>query len=177
MSRLAHSIVALLTLVALTACHVGTTGTTSVAAPLLPTAPSAVPPRGQISMRFITPDSGAMVAVRDCSNPFYIDNCTDSEMTFEVVYEQDVERSVVTAGFYAGDRLCGLAYSQFVRLQAGSRAFFDARLISLSSEEQPLLCSLPAQTTRMIVKLWAAQQPASPLLSQEFTHTYTFVGE
>jgi hypothetical protein len=175
MSRLAYFIAALLTLGALTACHGGTTGTTSAAASILPTAPSAVPPTGQISMRFITPDSGAILAVRDCSNPFYIENCTDSEMTFEVVYAHDVERSVVTAGFYVGDRLCGLAYSQIVRLQAGTRAFFDARLISLSTEDQPLLCGLPAETTRMIVKLWAVQQPASPLLSQEFTHTYTFV--
>ena len=98
-------------------------------------------------------------------------------MTFDVRYGANVSEAVVTAGFYNGAQRCGIAYSIIPgpQLTAGSDAVsFTASIISLSNEDTPLLCPLPATTTRMVVQLWESGRPAIPLLTKEFDHTYTF---
>ena len=98
-------------------------------------------------------------------------------MTFDVQYGAHVSEAVVTVGFYHGSQRCGLAYSAMPGpgLTAGSDAVsFTASTISLSDEDHPLLCPLPATTTRMVVQLWERDRPAVPLLTKEFGHTYTF---
>jgi hypothetical protein len=130
----------------------------------------------------MAPGSGALLSVRDC--PYYPSNlhvdfwdqCSESvRVAFDVEFGRDVSNAVVTAGFYSGSQRCGLATSQPVKLSAGSHGSFEAGVILLSDEVVRLLCPLPAQTTRMVVQLWEADHPASPLLTQEFPHYYTFV--
>ena len=110
--------------------------------------------------------------------PLYVDFCADrSPMTLDVQYGADVSEAVVTASFYNGSQRCGMAYSAMPgpALTARSHAVsFTASTISLSDEDHPLLCPLPATTTRVVVQLWERGRPAVPLLTKEFGHTYTF---
>jgi hypothetical protein len=146
--------------------------------------PSSVPtpaPTSKITVRSIAPASGATLPVREC--PYYPSSlnlnfwemCADQlQMSFDVEFERDVTNAVVTAGFYSGAQRCGLATSQSAPLQAGSRASFETKVILLSDEVNRLLCALPAETTRMVVQLWERDRPATPLLTEEFSHTYRF---
>ena len=173
----AYLAAALVTLLAVSACD-GPSARNSVPNPS-PTAPSAPAPQGEITVRSITPGSGATLTVRRCEwYPLYVDFCADrSPMTFDVQYGAHVSEAVVTVGFYNGSQRCGLAYSAMPGpgLTAGSDAVsFTASTISLSDEDHPLLCPLPATTTRMVVQLWERDRPAVPLLTKEFGHTYTF---
>ena len=145
-----------------------------------PTAPSSAVPRGDITLRSISPASGATLSVRPCEwYSWYVDVCADrSPMTFDVQYPDAVSEAVLTAAFYDGTQRCGIAYSATPgpALMGGSDAVsFTASIISLSDEDHPLLCRLPATTTRMVVELWERGRPATPLLTKVFDHTYTFI--
>lgn len=143
--------------------------------------PAAPAPPGQITVRSIAPASGATLAVREC--PYYPSSfnlnfwemCADPVlMIFDVEFEREVTNAVVTAGFYSGSQRCGFAASQTAPLKTGSRASFDAQVILMSDEVNRLLCTLPAETTRMVVQLWERERPATPLLTEEFPHSYRF---
>jgi hypothetical protein len=98
-------------------------------------------------------------------------------MRFDVQYSADVTEALVTASVYNGPQRCGMAFSTVPgpSLTGGSNAIsFTVSTISLSDEEHPLLCPLPATTTRLVVQLWERGRPATPLLTKEFDHTYTF---
>jgi hypothetical protein len=98
-------------------------------------------------------------------------------MTVDVEFEQDVSTAVVTAAFYRGATRCGLLYSGPSPFTAGSRASFELRgAIELSDEYVQLRCVLPAATTRVVIQLWERSRPATPLLTQEFAHSYTLAG-
>jgi hypothetical protein len=145
----------------------------------VPTAPAPPAPVGDITLRSIIPESGATLTVRPCEwYPLYEDFCADrSPMRFDVQYEASVAEAVVTAGFYSGSQRCGIAYSALPGplLTPGSGAVsFTVSTISVSDEAHPLLCPLPATTTRIVVQLWERGRPAVPLLTKEFDHTYTF---
>jgi hypothetical protein len=144
-----------------------------------PTAPSPSVSRGQIVLRLMDPDSGARVPVRECTygEAFFSEECAAADMSFEVVYDSDVEHAVLTATFYRGGQRCGMATSNTVRLRAGVSTFFDARTISLSTEDVRLLCPLPIETDRVVAQLWERSRPAASLLQQEFAHTYAFVAD
>jgi hypothetical protein len=168
----------LVALVAVNACDDASGRDGSVANPI-PTAPSPPAPQGEITVRSVTPVSGATLTVQRCEWYSWIEDfCADrSPMTFDVRYGADVSEAVVTAGFYSGSQRCGMAYSTIPgpQLTAGSDAVsFTVSTISLSDEDHPLLCPLPATTTRMVVQLWERGRPAAPLLTKEFDHTYTF---
>lgn len=145
------------------------------------TAPSPQAPAGQITVQSIAPGSGATLQVGECQYyPSSLDldfweMCADHvNMTFVVEFEGDVTNAVVTAGFYSGTMRCGLATSSTASLPAGTPRAFATHVILLSDESTQLLCPLPAETTRMVVQLWEAARPATPLLSREFVHSYRF---
>ena len=170
----------LVTLFAVSACDgPGRSVSRTNPVPTAPSPPAPPEPQGDITVRSITPESGATLTVRQCEwYPLYEDFCADrSPMKFDVRYGADVSESVVTAGFYNGSQRCGVAYSAMPGppLTAGSGAVsFTVSTISLSDEDHPLLCPLPATTTRIVVQLWERGRPAVPLLTKEFDHTYTF---
>jgi hypothetical protein len=148
----------------------------------LPTAPSSPQPSaaGQIALRSIAPASGATLTVDDCpvsSTDRFKDQCSGpTQITVDVQYERDVSNAVVTASFYSGTRRCGLTYSESAPFAAGARASFELQgAIELSDEYVQLHCVPPAETTRLVIQLWDAGRPATPLLTQEFAHRYTFV--
>lgn len=152
------------------------TGPTTLLPP--PTGPSPAAPRGEITVRSITPASPATLIVRECTYPSsaYSDMCSRQlEMAFDVQFENEIPNAVVTAGFYAGSQRCGLASSSGRPFAAGGRATFTLPVISFSDESTRLLCPLPAVTMRMVVQLWEASRPGVPLLTQEFVNTFTFV--
>jgi len=153
----------------------------------LPSAPSSSPPSisppplaaGQITLRSIAPGSGATLTVRECPTSFtnsFKDLCSDpAHLTVDVQFERDVSSAVVTATFESGTKRCGWLYSGPSAFAAGSRVSFELRgAIEFSDESLQLHCSLPAETARMVIQLWEASRPATPLLTQEFAHTYTF---
>jgi hypothetical protein len=175
----------LVAVAALTACDGGRTQ--------LPTAPSSPPPSaspppspspplsasGQITLRSIAPGSGATLTVRECPTSFtdsFKDLCSDpAHMTVDVEFGRDVSTAVVTAAFYSGTKRCGVASSGPSPFAAGSRASFELLgAIELSDESVQLHCPLPAETTRMVIQLWEASRPATPLLTQDFAHSYAF---
>ena len=173
----AYLAAALVTLLAVSACD-GPSARNSVPNPS-PTAPSAPAPQGEITVRSITPGSGATLTVRQCEwYPLYVDFCADrSPMTFDV----RSRRPRVGGGGHGwllqwlAAMRPGVSAMPGPGLTAGSDAVsFTASTISLSDEDHPLLCPLPATTTRMVVQLWERGRPAVPLLTKEFGHTYTF---
>jgi hypothetical protein len=145
---------------------------------LPPTNPSPAAPRGEITIRSITPASPATIIVREC---IYADSYTEMcssqlQVAVEVQFANETPNAMVTASFYAGSKKCGFGGSSPQPLAAGARATFNVLGLTLSSEGGPVLCPLPAMTTRMVVQLWEVGRPAvgSELLTQEFVNTYTF---
>jgi hypothetical protein len=159
-----------------------------------PTTPSSPPPSnlqspslslrdvasGQITLQSIAPGSGSTLTVHECSTSFIgsQDLCAGSaRLAVDVEFGRDVSSAVVTAGFSNSMKQCGVLSSRPSPLAAGTRASFELLgAIELSDESVQLQCLLPAQTTRMVVQLWEASQPAQPLLTRQFEHSYTFTG-
>jgi hypothetical protein len=150
-----------------------------------PTAPSVVPTvaptptptvRVSIAVRSLTPPPGATLFVRQC--PLYYGqtgNCSDAKVAVEVASEQSVGDAVVTVSYYRNAERCGIAYAGPTVLPATTLTAFTATLIELSDESVALHCApLPATTNRLVVQVWSAKQPSTPLLTQEFAHDYTF---
>ena len=168
--KVARVPLALVALSALTACEAPTR-----------TAPSPRAPSNQIIMQSMSPSSGATLPVDKCRyypssfNLDFWEMCADGlSLRFDVEFEADVTNAVITAGFYSGSQRCGLATSQTAPLVAGSRTAFEATVILLSDESVPLLCAVPAETSRVVVQLWERSRPATPLLTREFAHSYRF---
>ena len=153
----------------------------SVANPI-PTAPS--PPasqQGEITVRSIVPASGATLTVRPCEfDDGFLAMCADRvPMTFDVQYRANLPNVYITVSFYRGVQRCGYAASNIVALTAGAEAVaLTVSTIVLSYETGALLCPLPATTTRLVVQFvnrnGAPGSGATPLLTKEFDHTYTF---
>jgi hypothetical protein len=85
-----------------------------------------------------------------------------------------VSNAVVTAGFYSKSVRCGLSTSPVAPITAGTRTSFVVSGINLSDESTVSRCTLPTETTQLVVQVWQRDRPASPLLSQEFAQAYTF---
>ena len=167
-----------LTILMSAACDRDGTPTTPTT-PFPPTNSSPAAPRGDITVRSITPVSPAKISVRECSYaPSYTEICTDQlQMVFEVQFANATPDAMVTADFYSGSRLCGVGGSARQPLAAGERATFSVSGLSLSADGGPSLCPLPVVTTRVVVRLWEISTRASnsELLTQEFVNnTYTF---
>ena len=172
----AHALVAV---AALTACNQSPTAPSSrtelATAPLPPPLSIA----GTITLRSIAPGSGATLTVGDCPNSVidrFKERCSDpTHITVDVEFAQALSNAVVTASFYSGTKRCGIAYSDSSSVTAGNRRSFEVLgAIELSDEYIPLHCPPPAETTRMVIQLWDVGRPATPLLTQEFAHRYTF---
>lgn len=183
-TRTSATLAALSLTILMSACDHQTVGgnepssPTAPTTPLPPTGPSPVDPRGEITVRSITPASPATLIVRDCTYPNsqYTERCSRQlQMVVDVQFENEVSNAVVTATFYAGSQRCGVAYSSPQPLAAGGRATFGMSAISLSNDDTLLLCPLPTETTRMVVQLWETSRPSVPLLTQESGNTFTFV--
>ena len=190
--RLALAFVALITL---TACNstVGLPAGPSGSSPPSQTPPTP-PPRppameGNITVTSLVPGSGATLVVRDCTKGTsgYRWFCADQlGSTFEVQVDQNIPGAVLTAEFVgdAGGK-CRYGASTFgfgpvastapTPLTAGSQTTMIMGAIDFSTEESPLACPLPLETTRMIVRLWRVGVPATPLMTREFAYSYTFV--
>jgi hypothetical protein len=143
------------------------------------TYPSSADPRGEITVRSITPASPAQLPVSECEYaPSYNEICSkELQMAFEVQFANQVPNAMVKVDFYAGSKLCGYGNSAVQPLAAGARATFSVSRLSLEKDGGPLLCPLPAVTTRMVVRLWETTSSTarnSELLTQEFVNTYTF---
>lgn len=150
-----------------------------------PPVPSPVPPvpaaTGDITIRSITPATGATLRVRECENGgigFFVSTCADQlRMTFDALIDRDIPNAVLTASFYDRQLRCGSAYSSRTALAAGSRAALSTSdlVFSYEADDRTLVqpCPLPSTTTRIVVQLWGTS-PATPLLTREFAATYTF---
>ena len=144
------------------------------------TNPSPPAPRGEITIRSLTPSSPATIPVSECEYaPTYNEICTkEFVMVFEVQFADQVPSAIVEVDLYRGGTRCGYGGSALQPLEAGGRATFSVSRLSLEKDGGPLLCPpLPVVTTRMVVRLLdIGSRPArdSPLLTQEFVNTYTF---
>ena len=97
-------------------------------------------------------------------------------MTAEIELNQTVPDAVVTASYYRGSELCGVAYAGPLMLEASMSTTFTTTLIEMSDQNVSLYCEpLPAESTRLVLRLWSAKEPAIPLLTQQFPYRYTFV--
>ena len=163
-------------------CVVGCDGTSRTLAPMQPSPPSngPVPPsgiHGEITITAISPAPGATVPVRACA-PGSTRFCADQpQLTLNVVVEQDIPSALVTVGF---DR-CATATTPSTSFTAGVRTELRASLLQLSDDGPnhddvgaALYCQLPATTQQTIVRLWRTGHPATPLLTREFSNSYTF---
>jgi len=153
-----------------------------------PVAPSPVsPPQGQgqgpVWLRSATPEQGGTLLVRDCTydaeetGPNH-QMCAAARMIFDVAFENEIAHAAVTVKFLRGSQLCayGAASPYFVGpFTASSRASFVVTIVTLFDVGKPIACRpLPAETTRLVVEL-VDPSTGTPLLTQEFAHTYTFV--
>ena len=180
--RTSATIAALGLTILISACDNQTDGGSVLSSPTTPfptTNPSPANPRGEITVRSITPASPAKIPVSECEYaPSYNEICTkDLQMAFEVQFADQVPSAMVKVDVYAGSTLCGYGNSALQPLTAGGRATFSVSRLSLEKDGGPLLCPLPAVTTRMVVRLWdqgSRSARDSELLTQEFVNTYTF---
>ena len=149
------------------------------------TTPTSLPPprpdptsvSGEITIASISPEPGATVHVRPCAegSPRF---CADHpQVTLEVLVDQDIPNAVLTISFGG----CGSAWTAVTSLTAGVRTPLGTSVIDLSDDgplhdgsDATLFCELPAVSTRMFVSLWRSGQPATPLLTRVFPHTYVF---
>jgi hypothetical protein len=110
--------------------------------------------------------------------PGYEAHCAYAHLAASVEFEQTVSDAVVTASFYRGTERCGVAHSGQAVLAADTPATFAATTISFSDEYVALHCApLPTETNRVVLQLWSAAKPATPLLTREFSYSYTFKKE
>jgi hypothetical protein len=151
------------------------------------TAPSPVSPplpTGPVSLRSLTPASGATLSLKDCTwepetSPGNTQLCTlDSRIALDLAFESEVTASVV-AYSYRGSQIC----ARSERLFQGSRGSVELNGVSLPSTSQPdevltttaNRCLLPVVTTRIVLKILERSSSTRPLqISQEFAHTHTF---
>ena len=159
-------------------------GSSTPTAPSRPTvvtpapAPSPAPPsaaRGEITIREISPGSGATLTVRACDSGNITRICTDQwRGTFEVVMDGGMSNAVLTVSFYNGPTRCGYAADTRDVVTAGSRVLFSPSMIYLSDDYgMPVPpCPFPANTTRMVAELWSDSDNTT--LRQEFANVYTF---
>ena len=178
------SVLLLVTSVALTGCGGPQPGTLMS----VPTGPSATSPNvptptvpGSIAITPLMPSPGATLTVRQCpSSPWVYGgpgNCSYARVTAELELTQSVSDAVVSASYYRGSERCGIAYASGpTALAASTSTTFTTNLIEMSDEYVSLHCDpLPAESNRLVLQVWSARQPATPLLTQEFAFSYTFV--
>jgi hypothetical protein len=148
-----------------------------------PTQPSSPAPgptstiNGEITIRSISPGTGATVPVHLCA-PGSTRFCADQpRMTLDVVVDQDVPDAVLTVSF----ERCAIARAPVTALSAGRRVSVSTPVLDLSDDGPlhdgvgaALFCALPAVTTTMTVSLWRSGESARALLTREFAHGYTF---
>jgi hypothetical protein len=148
--------------------------------PLPANNPSPAAPRGEITIRSLTPSSPATIPVSECEYaPTYNEICTkEFLMVFEVQFAEQVPAAMIEVDLYRAGTRCGYGGSAQQPLTAGGRATFSVSRLSLEKDGGPLLCPpLPVETTRMVVRLLdIGTRPArdSLLMTQEFVNTYTF---
>ena len=173
-----------LALLPLFGCDQAETSAPSV--PSAPTAPTPAVSQGQITVRSVQPESGAMLVTEPCEPgaTYYCTSEGEPRLTFDVRFDQEITEPWVTVSFYNGlNQPCaGSGYPTVFQplepLRANTTSTF--RVSSLSLRMDPfgaLICRFPQTTTRMVVQLWAQRAAArqGALLTQEFAHTYTFV--
>ena len=173
----------LILLTVLSGC--GSDTTTTVAPSPLSVAPapapaSAGPMPGSIAISALIPSPGATLTMRRCPWPEAYGhpwNCSDAKVTAEIEVNQPLPDAVVTASYYRGTERCGIAYAGGPTVLAASvSTTFTTNLIEMSDEDVSLHCEpLPAKSTRLVVQVWSAKQPSTPLLTREFAYSYTFV--
>lgn len=143
-----------------------------------PAPPPTGPSRGSIAIAALIPSPGATLTVWRCPFEVYGGpwNCSYASVTTEIELNQTVPDAVVTASYYRGSERCGIAYAGGPTVLAASvSTTFTTNLIEMSDEYVSLHCEpLPAESTRLVVQLWSAKQPAAPLLTQESAYSYTF---
>jgi hypothetical protein len=86
--------------------------------------------------------------------------------------------------FADGTRECAWAWLPPAVLAAGTSMTFSASTVFLSSETNEGLgspvsllqpCQLPVTTTRIVIQMWEAGNPRSPVAVEAFDGSYTFV--
>lgn len=182
MHRPTHLAALLVAVIALAACSdtvtspVGPSG--SAGAPFSPP-PSPPPPpeiTGNIVVRSISPEQGTTIIARNCSfaRPDFPYLCADQlRLAFDVQVAQDVPQGVLSADFTAAGSTCAHA-SERVALTAGTPTTISMQGAEISSDGALFRCALPAETTRMVVRLSGSGRV---LLTREFAYNYRFVFE
>jgi len=174
------TIAALTSTILIPACDRQTGDGRTPTTPSPATNPSTAAPRGEITIRSLTPSSPATIPVSECEySPTYNEICTkEFLMVLEVQFADQVPSAKVEVDLYRGGTRCGYGGSAVQQLEAGGRATFSVSRLFLEKDSGPLFCPpLPVVTTRMVVRLFdIGSRPArdSPLLTQEFVNTYTF---
>ncbi len=154
----------------------GSAGTSFTPPP--PPAPQPGPPEiaGTIAVRSIAPEPGTTLLVRNCNGvpgPLEYLCAEQLQLALDVHVEQDVPQGVLSATFEAAGATCAYA-SERVTLTAGTQTTIRVQGAGISSDGALFRCPLPADTTRMVVRLSAEGRV---LLTREFAYDYRFVLE
>jgi hypothetical protein len=147
--------------------------------PLSPTPPPPSVPAlsGDLALRSISPEAGAMVLARPCAEGATRFCADQLELSVEVVVDRDLEGVSLTVRFGG----CGVASSPPFSLAPHTPAVVNLARVDLSDDGPmhdgvgaELLCELPAVTRHVIVNLWRTGEPRAPLLTRDFALEYTF---
>ena len=178
MHRPTHLALLLAAVIALAACNgpvespVGPSGPVG-ASPAPPPSPEIT---GNIVIRSIAPEPGTTIIVRNCSfaGPAFPYLCADQlRLTLDVRVDQDTPNGALSADFTAAGATCAHA-SERVTLTAGAQTTIRMEGAEVSSDGALFRCPLPADTTRVVVRLSGSGRV---LLTREFAYNYRFVLE
>jgi hypothetical protein len=149
----------------------------------MPSSPSpSTPPGGRLTLRSITPGSGTTLLVRECGSDGLDVTCTEEpRVSIDVDVPHDINDPALSMTLKSSSRECGGFNAMQPRiarpLKAGPYVFeFTGVYLSATGANFELDCPLPAETTRLIVRLWEITAAGIPteVISQEFAHTYRF---
>ena len=149
--------------------------------PSSPSPPTSL--QAPLSIRSITPASGTTLLVRECGFDEGFDIlCTqEPRVSVDVDVPHDIDDPALSVILENGSKRCAsfdAMQPPITRpLKAGRYSFeFGGAFLYATGANFELDCPLPAETTRLVIRLWNVTGAAFPrvVLAQEFAHTYRF---
>jgi hypothetical protein len=145
-----------------------------------PSSPSAS--TSPVSIRSITPASGTTLVVRDCGFDGLTVICTqEPRLSVDIDVPRDIGDPALDATLEGASKRCasfGAIQPRITRpLRAGRYSFeFTEIYLFATGPNHEQDCPFPAETTRLVIRLWDVTGAAIPreVLTKEFPHTYRF---
>jgi hypothetical protein len=135
-------------------------------------------PQGQLTLRSITPASGAVLAFRECGFDGLEVMCNDEpRASVDVEIHQDVVDPALDLAFHSVSTKCGSLESrrEIARpLQAGRHSFdFAGAFLYATGRTAAPDCPLPSDTTHLVLTLWeVGSGRGTPVMVQHIAYRY-----